>query len=218
MAARIWQQYLHLLKTRPLITKCGTTGSLMGVGDGIAQTLEGRNKWDWKRTLRTGGVGFCLSGPGMHFWYKILDRLFTSHSTVTSLKKLAMDQLGFAPFAISSFFFALHLSAGQSMNETTEKLKHDFIPTMKANYMLWPAANFINFQFVPLHHRVLYSNVISLAWSTYLAHVGNRNEKVRSTGPGVSVEEVVPDESQVSASNNRNYMESFRGETEEMTS
>lgn len=31
-----------------------------------------------------------------------------------------------------------------------------------ANYVLWPAAHFINFRFVPTEHRILYNNCVSV--------------------------------------------------------
>lgn len=47
-------------------------------------------------------------------------------------------------------------SAVQAVAEAKEKFK----PTLMANYVLWPAANLINFAFVPPSQRILYCNVI----------------------------------------------------------
>jgi len=35
--------------------------------------------------------------------------------------------------------------------------------------VLWPAAHFINFKFVPGEHRVLYNNCVSIVWTLYLS-------------------------------------------------
>lgn len=58
---------------------------------------------------------------------------------------------------------------------------------MKANYTVWPAVNFINFKYVPLEQRILFSAgtlwqskydtrqtltriaVVSLGWNVYIA-------------------------------------------------
>ena len=37
------------------------------------------------------------------------------------------------------------------------------VRTVVANYVLWPAAHFINFKFVPGQHRVLYNNCVSVS-------------------------------------------------------
>ena len=36
------------------------------------------------------------------------------------------------------------------------------VQTVVANYVLWPAAHFINFRFVPSQHRILYNNVVAV--------------------------------------------------------
>ena len=36
------------------------------------------------------------------------------------------------------------------------------VPTIIANYVLWPAAHFVNFRFVPTEHRILYNNCVSV--------------------------------------------------------
>ena len=39
------------------------------------------------------------------------------------------------------------------------------LKTVVANYVLWPAAHFINFKFVPGQHRILYNNCVSVSSS-----------------------------------------------------
>ena len=36
------------------------------------------------------------------------------------------------------------------------------VPPIVANYLLGPAAHFINFRFVPTEHRILYNNCVSV--------------------------------------------------------
>ena len=47
------------------------------------------------------------------------------------------------------------------------------VQTVVANYVLWPAAHFINFRFVPSQHRILYNNVVAVRVlpSTYRDHI-----------------------------------------------
>lgn len=47
------------------------------------------------------------------------------------------------------------------------ELKEKYVPTLVAGWKLWPAAHVINFAFVPNHHRILYTNVVSVA-GTYI--------------------------------------------------
>jgi len=47
------------------------------------------------------------------------------------------------------------------------ELEAKYVPTLQAGWKLWPAAHVINFAFVPTQHRILYTNVISVA-GTYI--------------------------------------------------
>jgi protein Mpv17 len=48
-------------------------------------------------------------------------------------------------------------------------LQSKFLPTLAANYMIWPLAHIINFRFVPSEYRILYNNVVCVAWLTGLS-------------------------------------------------
>ena len=43
-----------------------------------------------------------------------------------------------------------------------EKLSATYWEALKKNWMVWPAVQAVNFKFVPLEHRVLVVNVVSL--------------------------------------------------------
>ena len=47
------------------------------------------------------------------------------------------------------------------------ELRAKWLPTLKAGWMLWPAAHALNFALVPTQHRILYINVVSVA-GTYV--------------------------------------------------
>lgn len=47
-----------------------------------------------------------------------------------------------------------------------EKLEKSYLPGLKANWMLWPAVQAINFKLVPLEHRVLVVNIVSLGMNS----------------------------------------------------
>jgi len=46
--------------------------------------------------------------------------------------------------------------AGKSFEDAKQKLKKDYMRGLKANYMVWPPVNFINFKYVPLEQRILF--------------------------------------------------------------
>lgn len=48
---------------------------------------------------------------------------------------------------------------------------------MKMNYYIWPAANLVNFMFVPIQYQVLWANMISLVFNAALSYVYNTYKK-----------------------------------------
>lgn len=49
-----------------------------------------------------------------------------------------------------------------------EKVRGTYWEALKKNWMLWPAVQAVNFRFVPLEHRVLVVNVVSLGeWDSF---------------------------------------------------
>ena len=61
-----------------------------------------------------------------------------------------------------------------------EKVRGTYWEALKKNWMVWPAVQAVNFKFVPLEHRVLVVNVVSLGeWGLlFLLLIG----QMRGTG------------------------------------
>lgn len=79
---------------------------------------------------------------------------------ITALAKTALDQLFMAPLGIAMFFFSVNMLEGNKPAAAAQVASEKFRPVLLANYMLWPAANLINFALVPPEQRILYVNVI----------------------------------------------------------
>jgi len=140
--------------------------------------------------------GVVLVGPSMHYWYSGLDRIVRAPGLRGTLTKLAVDQTVFAPSIIAAFFTYTSLSEGRGIEGVKERLSQVYLPSLKANYMLWPAANFVNFYvrgrnvrretartqppltrmpcastvraIAPSLYRVLYANTVALVWNVYI--------------------------------------------------
>jgi hypothetical protein len=70
----IWAKYLVLLKEKPLITKCVTSGVLCCVADIICQKQFPKKDQgiDYWRVLKFTGIGTFFVGPTLHYWYRFL--------------------------------------------------------------------------------------------------------------------------------------------------
>jgi protein Mpv17 len=78
----------------------------------------------------------------------------------TALAKMVIDQAIQAPVGIALFFVSLGLMEGQGFKGAWEDMRAKLKPTLLANWGLWPAANYVNFAFVPSEQRILYVNVV----------------------------------------------------------
>lgn len=82
--------------------------------------------------------------------------------------KTAIDQLVWAPAMTVVFFTFLKVLEGHP-EQIMAIINAKFLPTLLANYALWPTAHLFNFKFVPSDYRILFNNVISIAWNAYIS-------------------------------------------------
>uniref|UniRef100_A0A8D1WV97 Mitochondrial inner membrane protein Mpv17 n=1 Tax=Sus scrofa TaxID=9823 RepID=A0A8D1WV97_PIG len=102
------------------------TGSLMGLGDVISQQLverRGLQEHQTGRTLTMVSLGCGFVGPVVGGWYKVLDRLIPGTTKVDALKKMLLDQGGFAPCFLGCFLPLVGTLNGLSAQDNWAKLR-----------------------------------------------------------------------------------------------
>ncbi|CAH2245296.1 Mpv17 [Pelobates cultripes] len=100
------------------------SGSLVGVGDVISQQLverKGLQRHDFERTMKMMGIGFCFVGPVVGGWLKTLESLVPGSSKSVALKKMLLDQGGFAPCFLGGFLAIVGALNGLSKEEIWSK-------------------------------------------------------------------------------------------------
>ncbi|EHA48664.1 Protein required for ethanol metabolism [Pyricularia oryzae] len=170
----VFAWYQARLAARPLLTQSITTAVLFATGDITAQQLvekRGLEKHDFVRTGRMFAYGGIIFGPAATTWFGILQRhVVLKNANATILARVAVDQGLFAPTFVGVFLSSMAILEGSSPQE---KLKSTYSTALTSNYMLWPFVQLVNFKFVPLHHRVLFVNVISIGWNCYLSFLNS---------------------------------------------
>lgn len=120
-----------------------------------------------------------MNGFFLHRWFLILDKVIGKSVKNGAILKVMADQVIYAPFTILTFFgfaCAMKPSTSFEMKTLTDKIQNDFVKTYIADCTIWPAANFINFTFVPLIYRASFTAVTQLVWQTYLSVVTHMNK------------------------------------------
>jgi protein Mpv17 len=113
----------------------------------------------------------AVFGPAAATWFKFLQRRVNLPSTNgTILARVACDQGLFAPTFIGIFLSSMAVLEGSSPRE---KLEKSYKPALMTNYMIWPFVQLVNFKFMPLQHRLLFVNVISIGWNCYLSYLNS---------------------------------------------
>ncbi|XP_074251665.1 mitochondrial inner membrane protein Mpv17 isoform X2 [Saimiri boliviensis] len=152
----LWRAYQRALAAHPWKVQVLTAGSLMGLGDIISQQLverRGLQKHQRGRTLTMVLLGCGFVGPVVGGWYKVLDRFIPGTTKVDALKKMLLDQGGFAPCFLGCFLPLVGTLNGLSAQDNWAKLQRDYPDALITNYYLWPAVQLANFYLVPLHYR-----------------------------------------------------------------
>lgn len=134
--------------------------------------------FDFERLTRFMAYGFFMA-PVQFQWFGFLSRAFplTKKSpTLPALKRVAFDQLIFAPFGmeprslllssfadlsdvkgLACFFTFMTVAEGGGKRALTQKFRDVYLPTLKANFVLWPAVQILNFRVIPIQFQIVSS-------------------------------------------------------------
>ena len=130
--------------------------------------------FDFERLTRFMAYGFLIATV-QHRWFSFLSAAFPpakDAATVQALKCVALDQLIMAPVGTYSsrvlngsgadkgvglalFFLFMTVAEGGGRRAITRKFQDVYIPSLKANYMVWPAVQILNFRIVPLQFQIV---------------------------------------------------------------
>ena len=113
--------------------------------------------FDFERLTRFMAYGFCMA-PVQFKWFKFLSTTFPITKTSAfgpAMKRVAFDQFVFAPFGVGMFFTIMTLAEGGGRRAISAKLRDMYIPTLKANYVVWPVVQVINFRLMPVQFQLV---------------------------------------------------------------
>lgn len=167
----------HLFGKYLIVTNTVSCGALFGLGDTAVQHFEKMHNdkpHNYARTGRMMVIGMII-GPCDHIWYGFLDRILPLKSSAVVAKKILLDQIIAAPSFTSIFFIGMGTLEGRSLKNSWEELCSKFWAVYKADWVVWPAAQAINFMFLPPQLRVIYVGFVTLCWDSFLSYTKHKD-------------------------------------------
>ncbi|KAI9727031.1 MAG: hypothetical protein M1834_008557 [Cirrosporium novae-zelandiae] len=134
--------------------------------------------FDFERLTRFMSYGFIMA-PIQFKWFGFLSRAFPitkTSATIPALKRVAVDQLVFAPVGLSCFFTFMTVAEGGGKRAIMRKFQDVYVPSLKANFVLWPAVQIINFRVMPIQFQLPFVSTIGIAWTAYLSLTNSSDE------------------------------------------
>ena len=92
-------------------------------------------------------------------------------------RKVLLDQIIFSPINISLFLVVMGLMESASMATVFKDLHDKGLQLLKAEWIIWPPAQILNFTFISPRYRVLYDNTVSLGFDYYYSYVKFHNNE-----------------------------------------
>ncbi|CAG8645895.1 549_t:CDS:2 [Ambispora leptoticha] len=150
-----------------------TNASLAALSDTLAQSISNlkspmSQQFDFLRLARYSTYGFLIA-PVVYNWFNLLDKRFPLPQPIAVeknntqirretmravFKRTVVDQSAFAPVGLALFFGVMGLMEANGLQAIRDKFTDAYFPALKANYVVWPLVQLVNFRFLPLQYRV----------------------------------------------------------------
>jgi len=172
MFSKVWNQGKNIFNKHLFLSNVTLSFCLSGVGDLLQQSIEkSKTKWNLRRTALMS-ISFGLtSGFLCHHWYNYLDRVLPGRGVGVVVRKVVWDQVVFSPLCIAACILVSNRLENTDIRTAVDETVQLGGRLYLAEWIIWPPAQFLNFAYLPTRFRVLYDNLVSLAFDTYTSHV-----------------------------------------------
>ncbi|KAM0697079.1 hypothetical protein Q7P36_003150 [Cladosporium allicinum] len=136
--------------------------------------------FDFERMVRFMAYP-CIMAPVQLRWFAFLNSTFPigiagASNTFAALKRVAFDQFIFAPIGLACFFTFMTVCEGGGKRAIKHKFQDVYVPALKANFIVWPAVQMLNFRVMPIQFQIPFVSTVGIAWTAYLSLTNSAEE------------------------------------------
>lgn len=178
--------YARAVELAPLLTMACTSAFAYGVGDLVAQRVEGRwrvGQLDLGRSARNAALGFGLHGPLVYGWIQLLEGPFSelmggaaggAGEWTSLLLKIVLDQTLFSALLNILYASLNGILSGLSPREAFARARQVLVPAMVSSWRFWPAVQLISYSpLIPVDFKLLWIDTMEILWVAYLSATVN---------------------------------------------
>ncbi|KAI8814207.1 hypothetical protein BJ742DRAFT_786812 [Cladochytrium replicatum] len=164
-------------------TTPGANQQVLKQPEQLNQVDGGIRPWDPYRTLRLALFGTTINGPYYYYAFRIIDRVVGTSASVRSVViKAISSQTFFSPPYLATFLAYTGYFEGAN---PVERVQSRFVELYTSSWMIWPFVNVLNFKYMkPGVPRILFMNVLGVAWNVYMSWVSQRDAIAGQNGLG----------------------------------
>ncbi|KAH8390739.1 hypothetical protein KR215_001248, partial [Drosophila sulfurigaster] len=193
----LFGSYLEQLFNHPVRTKCLTACFLATSANVTSQRISGAKTLNQHSVFAYGVFGLIFGGTVPHYFYQIVERLFSHDLRFRKFFIFLSERFAFAPlYQFLSLYFlsifevslvgldlesfltvvALFLQ-GNSHAKALQNVEKLYWPVLRANWQYISLLVYLNIAYVPPMFRSISSGIIAFIWAVYLAQKRRRHQE-----------------------------------------
>lgn len=112
-----------------------------------------------------------LQGPLHHYTYGWMDKIMPAVTVRNTIKKILLDQFIMSPICILLFFYPACYLEEKTLHVTNDEIISKFPYIYITDWCVWPAAQYVNFQYFDNKYRVIFVNVMAALYNVFISFI-----------------------------------------------
>jgi protein Mpv17 len=103
------------------------------------------------------------------------------------IPKIGLDQFFWGPIWNNTYLLLLGLMKRESVEKIWEDVKTTTVPLVMSSLKLWPLAHCVTYGLIPVENRLLWVDLVEIAWVTILASSAAKISSSHTSGSDEAV-------------------------------